>query len=257
MLGKENIRPVTDGERPCHIPVSQAADGTAGESDRRGRIRRMDGSRDTAEQSCGRTAPPIYEGLRFPSIVGQGLWMKAFGICVDSKGFFFGKESCIMGNACNLIYFFRRKQERGMAMVEEFKKFIMRGNVLDMAVGVIIGAAFGKIVTSFVSDILMPPLGLILGKVDFSNLFINLSSTKVETFAEAKDAGLPVIAYGAFLNNVVDFLIVAFAIFMLIKQVNRFMPQKEADPDPRTCPYCKEVVADDATRCPHCTSELK
>ena len=108
-------------------------------------------------------------------------------------------------------------------MVEEFKKFIMRGNVLDMAVGIIIGAAFGKIVTSFVNDLLMPPLGLILGNVDFSNLFINLSSTPAATLAEAKAAGLPVIAYGSFLNSVVDFLIVAFAIFMLIRQVNKLI----------------------------------
>ena len=141
-------------------------------------------------------------------------------------------------------------------MVEEFKKFIMRGNVLDMAVGIIIGAAFGKIVSSFVSDILMPPLGLILGNVDFSNLFINLSSTKVDTLAEAQAAGLPIIAYGLFLNAVVDFLIVAFAIFMLVREVNRFMPAKEAPKAPRKCPYCKSEIDDEATRCPHCTSEL-
>ncbi|SHK55941.1 large conductance mechanosensitive channel [Selenomonas ruminantium] len=143
-------------------------------------------------------------------------------------------------------------------MVEEFKKFIMRGNVLDMAVGIIIGAAFGKIVTSFVNDILMPPIGLILGHVDFSNLFINLSGTPAATLAEAKAAGLPVIAYGSFLNVVIDFLIVAFAIFMLIKQVNRLMPQKEEEPakDPRLCPYCKTEIPDEATKCPHCTSNL-
>lgn len=142
-------------------------------------------------------------------------------------------------------------------MVEEFKKFIMRGNVLDMAVGIIIGAAFGKIVTSFVNDLLMPPLGLILGNVDFSNLFINLSSTPAATLAEAKEAGLPVIAYGAFLNSVVDFLIVAFAIFMLIRQVNKLIPKKEeAAPEPHLCPYCKTEIPEEATRCPHCTSEL-
>ena len=142
-------------------------------------------------------------------------------------------------------------------MVEEFKKFIMRGNVLDMAVGIIIGAAFGKIVSSFVSDILMPPLGLLLGKVDFSNLFINLSAEEYTSLAAAKDAGAPVIAYGAFLNTVIDFLIVAFAIFLLIKQVNRVMPKKEEPPKPRTCPFCKETVADDATKCPHCTSDIE
>ena len=142
-------------------------------------------------------------------------------------------------------------------MIEEFKKFVMRGNVLDMAVGIIIGAAFGKIVTSFVNDVLMPPLGLLLGKVDFSNLFINLSSTPAATLAEAKEAGLPVIAYGAFLNSVVDFLIVAFAIFMLIRQVNKLVPQKEeAAPEPHLCPYCKTEIPEEATRCPHCTSEL-
>ncbi len=131
----------------------------------------------------------------------------------------------------------------------------MRGNVLDMAVGIIIGAAFGKIVTSFVNDILMPPLGLLLGRMDFSNLFISLNGANVATLAEAKAAGVPVLAYGLFLNSVVDFLIVAFAIFMLIKQVNRLMPKKE-EPAKRHCPYCKSEIADDATRCPHCTSEL-
>ena len=147
-----------------------------------------------------------------------------------------------------------------LSLIEEFKKFIMRGNVIDMATGVIIGAAFGKIVSSFTSDILMPPLGLLLGKVDFSNLYINLSGVDYESIAAAKEAGAPVIAYGVFLNTCLDFLIVATAIFLLIKQVNRLMPkapEPEPEPDPRKCPYCKEVVADDATRCPHCTSELK
>lgn len=101
----------------------------------------------------------------------------------------------------------------------------------------------------------MPPIGLLLGRVDFSNLFLNLSSTPAATLAEARDAGLPVIAYGSFLNAVVDFLIVAFAIFLLIKQVNRLMPKKEAKAA-RLCPYCRQEIADDATRCPHCTSEL-
>ena len=114
-------------------------------------------------------------------------------------------------------------------MIEEFKKFIMRGNVLDMAVGIIIGAAFGKIVTSFVNDILMPPIGLLLGRVDFSILFLNLSSTPAATLAEARDAGLPVIAYGSFLNAVVDFLIVAFCILMLIKVVNKISKKKEEE----------------------------
>ena len=141
-------------------------------------------------------------------------------------------------------------------MLQEFKQFIMRGNVLDMAVGVIIGAAFGKIVSSFTSDILMPPLGLLLGKVDFSNLYINLSSVDYDSIAAAKEAGAPVIAYGVFLNTCLDFLIVASAIFILIKQVNRFMPKAPEPAAPRTCPYCKETVADDATKCPHCTSDI-
>lgn len=140
-------------------------------------------------------------------------------------------------------------------MIQEFKQFIARGNVLDMAIGIIIGAAFGKIVTSFVNDILMPPIGLLLGQVDFSNLFINLSDAHVMTLADAKAMGLPVIAYGSFLNTCIDFLIVAFAIFLLIKQVNHVMPKKEEAPK-RTCPYCKSEIADDATKCPHCTSDL-
>ena len=142
-------------------------------------------------------------------------------------------------------------------MIEEFKKFIMRGNVLDMAIGIIIGAAFGKIVSSFVSDIVMPPLGLLIGRIDFSNLFINLSGTPVSTLAEARAAGLPVIAYGSFLNAVIDFLIVSFAIFMLIKQVNRLAPSQPEPKPARLCPYCKTEIPEDATRCPHCTSDLK
>ena len=141
-------------------------------------------------------------------------------------------------------------------MLDEFKKFIMRGNVVDMATGVIIGAAFGKIVSSFTSDILMPPLGLLLGKVDFSNFYINLSGVEYESFAAAKEAGAPVIAYGAFLNTCLDFLIVATAIFILIKQVNRLMPKAPAPKAPRTCPYCKEAVADDAVKCSHCASDI-
>ncbi len=141
-------------------------------------------------------------------------------------------------------------------MMDEFKKFVMRGNVMDMAVGVIIGAAFGKIVTSFVSDIMMPPLGLLMGKVDFSNLFINLSNKPVATLAAAKEAGVPVIAYGQFLNGVIDFLIVAFAVFMMVQQVNRLKSEPEPEPDKRKCPFCKSEIDDEATRCPHCTSEL-
>lgn len=140
--------------------------------------------------------------------------------------------------------------------IDEFKKFIMRGNVLDMAIGIIIGAAFNKIVSSFVSNILMPPLGLLVGKVDFSNLFINLSGEKIQTIAEAQAANVPVIAYGLFLNTIIDFLIVSFAIFIMIKQINRFTAKKEALPEIRKCPYCFSEINDLATRCPHCTSKL-
>lgn len=132
----------------------------------------------------------------------------------------------------------------------------MRGNVMDMAVGVIIGAAFGKIVASLVSDIIMPPVGMLIGGVDFSNLFINLSSTPAATLAEAQQAGIPVIAVGTFINNILFFLIQAFAIFCLIRLTNKL---KKAEPVPapkRLCPYCRQEIADDATRCPHCTSQL-
>ena len=141
-------------------------------------------------------------------------------------------------------------------MLEEWKKFILRGNILDMAVGVIIGGAFSKIVSSFTSDILMPPLGLLLGKVDFSNFYINLSGTDYTSLAAAKEAGAPVIAYGAFLNTCLDFLIMATAVFILIQQVNRLLPKAPAPKAPRVCPYCKETVADEATKCPHCASDI-
>ncbi len=141
-------------------------------------------------------------------------------------------------------------------MMEEFKKFVMRGNVMDLAVGVIIGGAFGKIVSSFVSDVLMPPLGLLMGNVDFSNLFINLGKVPVKTLAEAKTANVPVIAYGQFINACIDFLILAFAVFLMVQQINKMMPKEEPAPEPRKCPYCKSEIDAEATRCPHCTSEL-
>jgi large conductance mechanosensitive channel len=145
-------------------------------------------------------------------------------------------------------------------MWKEFKEFAMRGSVLDLAIGVIIGAAFGKIVTSFTQDILMPPIGLLLGKVDFANLFVNLSGTPYASLADAKKAGAATINYGVFLNNVLDFLIVAFAIFLVVKAVNRMKRQPEeapAEPDATECPYCFYSIPIKATRCPHCTSELK
>jgi large conductance mechanosensitive channel len=142
-------------------------------------------------------------------------------------------------------------------MLKEFKQFAMRGNVLDMAIGIIIGAAFGKIITSLVGDILMPPLGLILGKVDFSGLFLNLSGKSFATLAEAKAAGAPTINYGLFLNTVIDFIIVAFAIFLLVRQINRWNKPAPAAPTTKDCPFCCSAIAIKATRCPNCTSELR
>jgi large conductance mechanosensitive channel len=145
-------------------------------------------------------------------------------------------------------------------MFKEFKEFAMRGNVLDMAVGIIIGAAFGKIVSSLVNDVIMPPIGLLLGKVDFSSLFVNLSGTPYDSLAAAKAAGAATINYGIFLNTVLDFLIVAFVIFMLIRQMNRMKRKQEAPPAVPTtkdCPFCLSAVPIKAVRCPHCTSELK
>lgn len=142
-------------------------------------------------------------------------------------------------------------------MWKEFKEFAMRGNVMDMAVGIIIGAAFGKIITSFVNDVLMPPIGLLLGKVDFNNLFITLSSQSFATLEEAKKAGAVTIKYGLFLNTVIDFLIVAFVIFMMIRQINKLKKQPApALPTAKDCPHCFSVIPIKATRCPNCTSEL-
>ena len=142
-------------------------------------------------------------------------------------------------------------------MFKEFKEFIAKGNVVDLAVGIVIGASFGKIVTSFVSDILMPPVGLVLGKVDFSNLFIDLSGAHHPTLAAAKAAGAATISYGLFLNTIIDFVIVAFAIFLVVKQINR-MRREPAPPAPSTkeCPYCSTNIPIPAKRCPNCTSEL-
>ena len=144
-------------------------------------------------------------------------------------------------------------------MFKEFKAFVMRGNVLDMAVGIIIGVAFGKVVTSLVNDVIMPPIGKLLGNVDFSNFFISLSGQHYATLADARKAGAATIAYGSFVNTIIEFLIVAFAVFLLIKWVNRLMPKPAAAPAPpatKDCSYCKMSIPVAATRCPHCTSQL-
>jgi len=145
-------------------------------------------------------------------------------------------------------------------MLKEFKEFALRGNVLDMAIGIIIGASFGKIVTGFVSDVLMPPIGLLLGKVDFSNMFLNLSDKPYASLAEAKAAGAATVNYGLFINTVIDFAIVAFVVFLLVRQINRMKrspAEAPAAPATRECPYCVSEIPVKAVRCPHCTSELK
>ena len=140
-------------------------------------------------------------------------------------------------------------------MLKEFRDFITRGNVLDLAVAVIIGAAFGKIITSLVDGIIMPPIGLLLGKVDFANLFIDLSGQHPVSLADAQQRGLPVIAYGAFINNVVSFVIVALVVFLIIKAVNRARRHEEAVVT-KECPYCLSSIPIAATRCSGCTSDL-
>lgn len=145
-----------------------------------------------------------------------------------------------------------------MSMLKEFREFAMRGNVLDMAIGIIIGTAFGKIITSLVNDILMPPVGVLMGKVDFTNLFVNISPQRYQRLADAKSAGAATINYGLFLNTIIDFIIVAFVIFLLIRQVNRFKKKEEpAAPVTKDCPFCLSAVPVKAIRCPHCTSDLK
>ena len=140
-------------------------------------------------------------------------------------------------------------------MLKEFRDFMSRGNVLDLAVAVIIGAAFGKIVASLVEGIIMPPIGLILGKADFSNLFIDLSGQHPASLADAQLRGLPVIAYGAFINDLVTFVIIAFVVFLIIKAVNRSKRVEEVELT-KDCPYCLSKLAVEATRCSGCTSEL-
>ena len=142
-------------------------------------------------------------------------------------------------------------------MLKEFKEFAMRGSVIDLAIGIVIGAAFGKIISSFVSDILMPPIGLILGRVNFNDLFISLDGTKYPSLADAQAAGAATINYGLFINSIIDFLLVAFFIFLIIRQINRM--KREPQPAPvstRECPHCYTQIPIPATRCPNCTSDL-
>jgi large conductance mechanosensitive channel len=149
-------------------------------------------------------------------------------------------------------------------MMKEFKEFAVKGNVVDMAVGIIIGAAFGTIVKSLVADVIMPPIGLLLGNVDFANLFVVLKGGEAgavyATVAEAQAAGAVTLNYGMFINTIISFLIVAFAIFILVRNINRLKKQEEAAPPPpskKECPFCFSTIAIQATRCPSCTSEIK
>ncbi len=143
-------------------------------------------------------------------------------------------------------------------MLKEFKAFAMRGSVLDLAVGIIIGGAFGKIVTSFVNDVIMPPIGLLLGRVNFAGLFVSLTGVRYASLAEAQAVGAPTINYGVFLNTVIDFVIVAFVIFLLVRQVNRLSRETApaAPPATKDCPHCMSSIPLKATRCPCCTSQL-
>lgn len=145
-------------------------------------------------------------------------------------------------------------------MLKDFKQFALKGNVMDLAVGVIIGGAFGKLVTSLVNDLIMPLIGLLLGKIDLTNLFITLGDGQFKTVADAKAAGVATLNYGLFLNTVLDFLIIAFSVFIAIRQLNRLKPKKEevpAAPTTKACPYCFTQIHLEASRCPNCTSELK
>jgi len=141
-------------------------------------------------------------------------------------------------------------------MLKEFKEFIARGNVVDLAVAVVIGAAFGRIITSLVEGVIMPPIGLLLGKVDFSNLFIDLSGQHPVSLADAQLKGLPVISYGNFINDVITFLIIAFVVFLIIKAINRMRAAPPPPPNTKDCPHCLTAIPVGATRCAACCSDL-
>jgi large conductance mechanosensitive channel len=142
-------------------------------------------------------------------------------------------------------------------MFKEFREFIKRGNVMDLAVAVIIAAAFGKIITTLVEGVIMPPIGLLFGKVDFASLFYNLSNTPVTSLAEAKAKGVPVIAYGQFINDIINFLVIAFVVFLIVKSVNRMKDKKEKDPTTKDCPRCLSKIPLKATRCAECCVDLE
>ena len=142
-------------------------------------------------------------------------------------------------------------------MLKEFREFIKRGNVMDLAVAVIIAAAFGKIITTLIEGVIMPPIGLLLGKVDFASLLYNLSDTPVASLAEAKAKGVPVIAYGQFINDIINFLVIAFVVFLIVRSVNRMKDKKEKDPTTKDCPRCLSKIPLKATRCAECCVDLE
>jgi large conductance mechanosensitive channel len=177
---------------------------------------------------------------------------------IDARRCFGKTDSVNVRTGERASKFGRLTEGRIMSILSEFKQFAIKGNVVDLAVGFVIGAAFGKIVTSFTTDILMPPIGLALGAVDFSNLFINLSSKHYPTIAAAKAAGAPTLNVGLFINTIIDFVIIAFAVFLIVKWVNHLTgADKPAPPNTKQCPYCMTDIPIGATRCPHCTSDLK
>ncbi len=144
-----------------------------------------------------------------------------------------------------------------MGFISEFKEFAAKGNVIDLAVGFILGAAFGKIVTALVNDVIMPPIGMLTGGVNFTDLFVSLNGKAYASLAEAQAAGAPIIAYGSFINTIIEFLIIALVLFFMIKSINRLKRQQPpAEPNTKDCPYCKESIPKAAVRCPHCTSDL-
>ena len=144
-----------------------------------------------------------------------------------------------------------------MSLMSEFREFAVKGNMLELAIGVIIGGAFNKIVTSLVNDIIMPPIGLVLGQVDFSNRFLNLSGQHFHSLADAKASGAPTLNYGAFFNSVLDFFLVALTVFIVVKQINRLRRKHDAPPNTKECPYCISVIPLKAIRCAQCTSNLQ
>jgi large conductance mechanosensitive channel len=149
-----------------------------------------------------------------------------------------------------------QSEDGAMSLLHDFRTFAARGSVVDLAVGVIIGAAFGKIVTSLVNDVVMPPIGLLLGKVDFSKLFINLSGTDYATLAEAKAASAPVIALGTFINTIIEFMIVAFVVFLMVRQINKIKAMHPPAPTEKNCPKCLSAIPLEATKCKFCTVDL-